>query len=209
MTGSVKEGYHLTVKVYSVSTYVLSYAACLGLCYGGISYGVEKRGFAVVNVTHNNYYGISRLKIFLCILGIVDNSLFNRYYDLFFDLCTELGSCYRRRIVVDNIIYGSHNAESHKLFNYLGSCHLKLKSEVAYGDFIGNGYLNVSLGALRRYSLQSLRLSLTLMASYTLLPSVLLRLLLELLLMDGVVAVVAVVYRSDVLITLVVLVKVN
>ena len=67
----------------------------------------------------------------------------------------------------------------------------------------------MSLGALRRYSLQSLRLSLTLMASYALLPSVLLRLLLKLLLMDGVVAVVAVVYRSDVLITLVVLVKVN
>ena len=65
--------------------------------------------------------------------------------------------------IIESVWMQYHHGNSVCISSQVGC---RMGCRFCYGDFIGNGYLNVSLGALRRYSLQSLRLSLT-PVSYT------------------------------------------
>ena len=206
VTRCVKEGDHLTVTVHSVRTDVLGNAAGFGCGNGGVPDRVKDRSFTVVNVTHNNDNRISRKKIFGGVLTVVDDSFLDGDFNFLFDLCAKLGGNDFGGIIVDCLIDRSHDAERKQLFDNLGGGHMKFHRKVADGDFIGNLDRNGFLGSFGGDSLESFRLGFTLGGTHTLL-SVLLGFLFQLLL--GSSRVLHATCRSNLFITLVVLIQVN
>ena len=125
MTRSVKEGYHLTAAFNPVSADMLSDSAGFGCGDGGIADSVKNGGLAVVNVSHDNNNRIALNKVFLLVLAVVNNSVFNRNNNLLFNLCAKLGCNNFRCIKINDLVDGCHDAEREQLFDNLGRSHLE------------------------------------------------------------------------------------
>ena len=206
MSRSIEEGDVLALNVYLISTDVLCDAACLACGNVSVSDAVEDRGLAVVNVSHNYYYGAARLEVRIVVVGVVDEALLNGDDDLFLYLCAELLSYERCGIEVYLLIYRSHYAESHELLDNVGSRSLQTCCELADCNALGYHYLELLLScALELEPLELLCLGL-LLAELLAVP--LLGLLIYLLLLRAVVLVVLV-RGSHVVVALVVLVEVH
>ena len=169
MAGGVKEGYLLTVEINSVCADMLSNAARLGGGDIGVAYGIKERGLAVINVTHDNNDRVSRRKIFLRVVGVVDYPVLYRDNDLLLGLCAELGCDYRRGVVVNNLIDSRHNSEREQLLDNLGRSHLEHGGKVGDNYLIGDFYDYLRLlRALRRYTGEALSLCLAARGTHTL-----------------------------------------
>ena len=209
MTGGIEESYLLTVEVNSVCTDVLGDAA--RLCCGNIrmAYGIEERGLAVVNVTHDNNDRVSRRKILRGVVGIVDYSVLYSDNDFLFSLCAELGRDYRGGVIVYDLVDRRHNAEGEQLLDDFRRGHFEHGGEVGDDYLIGYFYNYLRLlRALCRYTGKTLSLGLAARGTHTLL-AVLRGALLELLLVNRSVALHAVVGGGYILIALVVLVELD
>ena len=68
VTGCIEECNVLTVNIYAVSTDMLSDSACLFCDDMGVTDGIQKGGFTMVNVTH---YADNRWSAYQCIFRIV------------------------------------------------------------------------------------------------------------------------------------------
>ena len=160
MTGGVKESYLLTVEVDSVSADVLCYSARLGSCHICVAYGIEQRCLSVVNMTHNDHDRVSGLKVRGVIVAVVYYSVLNGNNYLLLSSRAELRRDYRRRVVVNNLIDGGHNAQREKLFNNLGGCHFQHCRKLGNNYLVRyfDNYLRL-LRALRSYARKALSLS--------------------------------------------------
>ena len=209
MAGSIEESYLLAVEVNSVCANVLGDTA--RLCRGdiGMAYSVKKRGLAVVNMTHDNNDRVSRRKILCGVVGIVDYSVLYSDNDFLFGLCAELGRDYRGGVVVDDLVDSSHNAEGEQLLDNFSRSHFEHGGEVGDNYLIGYFYDYLRLlRAFCRYTGKALSLGLAARGTHALL-AVLRGALLELLLVNRLVALHAVVGRGYILIALVVLVELD
>ena len=145
----------------------------------------------MVDVAHDDDDGRALDKIFFIVHAVINDAVLNGDDDLALDLSVHLGGDDGRRIKIDRLIDRGHHTEGKQLFDNVRSRALELGSQIADGDLITDGDLNRRfLGALRRDTLQALRLRLPLMGAHALL-AVLAGLLLELLLVDIAVGVVA------------------
>ena len=82
VSGGVEEGKLSVADLYSVSTDVLCDTACLSGGYVRVSYSIEERGLAVVNVTHYADNGCAVNQLILGVLGLVEELFFDGYNDL-------------------------------------------------------------------------------------------------------------------------------
>ena len=137
----------------------------------------------MVNVTHNDNNGISRLEVCIVVLCSVDNSVFDCDNNLFLYLCAELCCNDFCCIKVEHIVDCSHLTEEEELLDNLGGCHLELEGKIADRDFLGKNNRNLLICTLCLDTLDSLLLCFTAVSTCALL-AVLLGLLVELLLTD-------------------------
>ena len=141
---------------------MLGNSAGLGRGNGGVSDCIKERCFAVVNVTHYAYNGITGNKILIIILAVVDNSVLDCNNNCLFALCTKLGCNDFGCIVVDNLVDRCHLTEGEELFDNLCRRHVEKCGKVADRNLLGN--LNVKLRllcSLGRNSLEPFRFGLT------------------------------------------------
>lgn len=66
-------------------------------------------------MAHNANYGRAGNCIFIILNLFLDNLLFNRDFNLLFNLCAKLGCNDCGGIIVDNLVNRCHNAEGNKL----------------------------------------------------------------------------------------------
>ena len=117
---------------------MLSNSACLAACYMAVSYGVKKRCFTVVNVSHNNYNrtGFKERFVFLFLF-----KRFFKYIFLFFKFKNYVVflAYGNSGVKIHSLVYSSHYASFHKAFNYLRSrlsyFFRKLLNCKTFGDF--------------------------------------------------------------------------
>ena len=69
MARSVDKSYCLTLEFHDRGSYMLGDASHLLVGYACISYGIEERGLAMIDMAHNRYNRRSRLERFRPILG--------------------------------------------------------------------------------------------------------------------------------------------
>ena len=143
MSRSVKEGDGAAVYLNGIRADVLRDAA--GLTGNDIRVAdiVKQRGFAVVNVTHDNDDRRSGHKILRLILVVVDQTLLNGDDDFLLDLAAKLHGDERRGVIVDNVGNGSEHAELKELLYDLGCGLLHAGGQLADGYLVGN--LNLQL----------------------------------------------------------------
>ena len=153
MTGSVEESYLLSVGDNFVSADMLSNSARLGCRDLSMSYSVENRRFAVIDVSHYAYYRASRFEIFLLVLGSIYYFILDSHDYFLLGLRAEFGCDNRRGIIVDIFVYSGHYAVAHKLFDYLGCRNFKPCRKIPDSDFLGNFDLEMLFLPLVLYSL--------------------------------------------------------
>ncbi len=124
VAGGIEEGDVLTLNVNSVSADVLGDAARFGCSHVCISDPIQKRGLAVVNVTHNDNDGASFNEIFFSVLFVNDEALLDCYDDFLFDLCAKLFCNECGGVKVNSLIERCKYAKTHQLFNNFGCCNL-------------------------------------------------------------------------------------
>ncbi|EGC04538.1 conserved domain protein [Ruminococcus albus 8] len=89
VTGSVQESYLLSVALYLICTDMLCDAACFTLCNVRISYPVQYRSLAVIDVTHYDYYRAALFQILRCICFVLDKSFLDGDVYFLLDLCAQ------------------------------------------------------------------------------------------------------------------------
>ena len=99
-------------------------------------------------MAHNTNYGRAWNCIFIILNLFLDNLLFNRDFNLLFNLCAKLGCNDCGGIIIDNLINRCHNAEGNKLFNNLICRHSEQTCKIADGNFLGNLNFNLLLLSL-------------------------------------------------------------
>ena len=141
VSGSIQEGYVLSVNVNGVSADMLSNTAGLALGNVGMTDRVKKRCFTVVNVTHYAYDGRTRHKVVVLVLFLVEQFLFDCYNNFLGDLSAHFVGHQISGVVINHLVHRNDHAHHHKAFHY-GSCsNLKSGGKLTYGNFIGNRYL--------------------------------------------------------------------
>ncbi|CDA60994.1 conserved domain protein [Clostridium sp. CAG:169] len=139
MSRGIQEGDWLAADVDLVRTDVLGDTACLG---GGdirMTNGVKDGGLTVVYVTHNNNDRRTLYLLFVLILAVVEQTVLDGNDHLTLDLCTDFHCNQCSGIVVDDVRHRLHLAQCHQAFDNLCRLNFQLESQVADGDFIRQG----------------------------------------------------------------------
>ena len=121
MARGIEEGYLAVIVVYLIRAYVLGYAARLAVGDMRVSYPIEYRGLAVVNVAHYYFYGAALFQRFGSVLFVGDKAVFYRYNNFLLYLSAQLFRNERSGVEVDSFVEGSHYAQTHQLLDDLGS----------------------------------------------------------------------------------------
>ena len=180
VTGGVKEGNLISVVVNPVSTYMLGDTACLCVCNGGVTNGVEQGCFTVVNVTHNNNNGTSGFEILVTVLRNVHNLFLNGNHNRFLNFGTHFGNNDFGGIIVNNLVNRCHHTQFQKFLNNFGGGFLHGSRKFAHGDLLTHRYGDRCLfNTLKLDSSHFIRLGFTFS---TLRTAVILRFLLDFLL---------------------------
>ena len=134
----VEEGDGAAVDLDGIGADVLGDAARLAGDDVGMANIVEQRGFAVVDVAHDDDDRGAGLEVLILIRGGVDEALFHGDDDFLLDLAAELHRDQGRGVIVDDIRDGGENAHLDKLLDDLGSRLLHARGQLADGDLVGN-----------------------------------------------------------------------
>ena len=145
MAPGIEEGYLAVIVVYLILAYVLGYAARLAVGDMRVSYPIEYRGLAVVNVAHYYYYGAALFQRFGSVLFVGDKAVFYRNDNFLLYLSAQLFRNERSGVEVDSFVEGSHYAQTHQLLDDLGSCYLQAGSQLGNNDLVRDLHLELLL----------------------------------------------------------------
>ena len=136
MSGCIEEGDRFSSLLYLICTDMLCDAADLSGLNTALSDVVEYRGFAVVDVSHDDNNRCSGLEIFFRILDrfVLDDvePFLDGNMNLFLYFCTKLLSDKCCCIEIDDLRDGCHNSESHEFLDNCGSCLFKTCCKFSY-----------------------------------------------------------------------------
>ena len=143
VTRGVEEGDVSAVQVDAVCADGLRDAARLAARHIGVPDGVEQRGLAVVNVTHDADDGVARDEFVGVVLRLVKEALLDGDDDLLRDLRTELIGDEERSVVVHGLVERSHHAHLHEALDDLGRRDLQAGGQLLHRNLIRHGDLKL------------------------------------------------------------------
>src|SRR5579875_2367748 len=149
MAGSIDEGDSPSVvRIDHVRADVLGNPAEFLFSDLAVANRVQQRGLAVIDVTHDGDHRRTRHQ--LAVGGLLAAGLDCRFdveSDVL-DVISELAGDQCRRINVENLVDGRHDAQRHQLLDYFGGFHAHVAGEVRHGNAFGNA--DDALGSLGR-----------------------------------------------------------
>ena len=163
MARSIEEGDEAVVDLDLIGADGLRDAAGLACGDVGLADGVEDTGLAVVNVAHDADDRGTGDEVFLCVLLLREQALFDGDMDFLLDLGVELLGQKRSGIEVDDVVDGVHLAHLHELGDDLACLLLQAGGQLADGDLIGDKDFQLCVAGLFQLdALQTLELGLAL-----------------------------------------------
>ena len=138
VSGGVEERYISAVYVNSVRADVLCNAAGFSCRYARVADSVENGGLAVVNVSHYAYNGRAGYEILFVFGFFREEFVFDCYLDFLCDDRAHFVGDEVSGVVVDDLVYRSHNAHEHELLDAFRRGYFKSLRKLAYGDFVGD-----------------------------------------------------------------------
>ena len=138
----IQESDGASVDHDAIGADVLRNAAGLSGNHVGAADTVEKGGFAVVHMSHDDHDRSAGDQLVGRILPIVDQAVFDCDDHLMLDLASELHSHQCGGVIVYDIRYGGHDAELDQLLDDLNGRFLHTRGKLADVDLIGNGDLD-------------------------------------------------------------------
>ena len=126
----------------------------------GVADIVEETGLAVVDVAHDDHDRRTGDELVSGILMIVEQALFDRDNDLFFDLAAHLNGNKLGSVEIDGLVDGGHDAVLDQALHDLGGSLLHAGGQLADGDLIRD--LDHELRLFRDLELQAAHLLLLL-----------------------------------------------
>ena len=153
VAGRIKEHDFTALGLDVVSANVLGDAACFAAGDVGLAYGVEQRGFTVVNVTHDGNHGRARLERFRRVHFLGNQIIVFREADLF-NFVPEFGGHKGGGVDIEGLVDGGHDAKTKENLDDLVGFQTHLVGHVGNADGFGNTDLALGclqgLGGLRR-----------------------------------------------------------
>ena len=163
MARGIQEGDDAVIALDLIRTDGLRDAAGLTLGDIGLADSVQNGGLAVVDVAHNDNNGGTLDQIGGVILLLHKQALLDGDVDLMLDLGVELLGDQGGGVEINNVGDGVHLAHLHELGNDLGGALLQAGGQLADGDLIGDGDLQLRVAGLFQLdALQALELGLAL-----------------------------------------------
>ena len=138
VAGSIQEGDHLALHVHGVSADVLGNAAGLPRGDGGLPDGIQGRGLAVVNVTHDNDNRGTVLELLGGIHMVVDDLLLDGNGDFLLHLAAHFGGHKFGGVEVDGLVDTGHDPVLHQALDDLARSLLHPGGQLAHGDLVGD-----------------------------------------------------------------------
>ena len=158
----VQEGDDTVIALDLVRTDGLGDAAGLTLGDIGLADSVQNGGLAVVNMAHNDNDGRALDQIGGVVLLLHKQALLDGDVDLMLDLSVELLGDQGGGVEIDNVGDGVHLAHLHELGNDLGGALFQAGGQLADGDLVGDGDLQLRVAGLFQLdALQALGLGFT------------------------------------------------
>ncbi len=160
VAGGVEEGHGLAVlQPHLIGADMLGDAAVFAGRNVGRAQGVQQRGLAVVDVTHDRHHGGARQQVIVDIL-VADEAFFHVGLGHAADRVAEFGGHQLGGVVVDDVVDLEHHALTHQELDDLHAAGRHPVGELRHGDDVGNDHFARGAGGFLAAALALLTLPL-------------------------------------------------